>query len=394
MHDLFGVVDIGTRTPIPEWPMAYPIKCRTASSPSDRLSEEYLVGRAPEGLSTQVSVSAIVTPSVMANRTSGSDTIFAVVDVETTGFSPFAGDRIIEIAIISVGAEGVEDNEYTTLVNPLRDVGPVHCHGITSQDVENAPTFPEIMGEVLSRFDTVLMAGHNVRYDRDFLSAEFSAAGVFLPAIPCIDTLKMAYRLHPALSNHRLETCCAAEGLDHIDRHDALADARMTAQLLNSYMREAQAVGLSLADMLYGDLVFPKPWPKLPIVGRVALRSEDGRVRADPPYLARIVASLSNIEADEHVAPYMDLLDRALEDRRVTEDESTALLQTARAWGLTAEQVVGAHNAYLHALVVAALADGIISITERQDLEAVSSLLGMTTGNLDAMVYEEARDPD
>lgn len=158
-------------------------------------------------------------------------------------------------------------------------------------------------------------------------------------------------------------------------------------------MREAQAAGLSTADVLDGDLIFPKTWPKLPVAGRVALRSEDGRVRADRPYLARIVASLSSIDADEHVAPYMDLLDRALEDRRVTEDESKTLLQTSHAWGLTTERS-SAHYAYMHALVVSALADGIMTVTERRDLENVASLLGMTTRTLDAMSYEAAKDPD
>jgi hypothetical protein len=49
----------------------------------------------PRVLSTQLSVGAIVTPSVMANRTSGSDTILAVVDVETTGFSPLGVEAAI-----------------------------------------------------------------------------------------------------------------------------------------------------------------------------------------------------------------------------------------------------------------------------------------------------------
>jgi len=32
--------------------------------------------------------------------------VFAVVDLETTGFSPLLGDRIIEIAIIQIRADG------------------------------------------------------------------------------------------------------------------------------------------------------------------------------------------------------------------------------------------------------------------------------------------------
>jgi DNA polymerase III epsilon subunit-like protein len=75
---------------------------------------------------------------------------FALVDVETTGFSPRLHDRIIEIAVVRVSpAAGVED-EYVTLVNPSRDVGPTRIHGITATDVAQAPSFAEILRAALA----------------------------------------------------------------------------------------------------------------------------------------------------------------------------------------------------------------------------------------------------
>ena len=65
--------------------------------------------------------------------------LFAVVDMETTGFSPLVGDRIIELGIVRVAGDGSTVDAYVTLVNPLRDLGPTHVHGITREDVENAP---------------------------------------------------------------------------------------------------------------------------------------------------------------------------------------------------------------------------------------------------------------
>ena len=50
------------------------------------------------------------------------DAPFAVIDVETTGFSPAAGDRVVEVAIARVDAQGRIHDEYATLVNPGRDV--------------------------------------------------------------------------------------------------------------------------------------------------------------------------------------------------------------------------------------------------------------------------------
>lgn len=66
------------------------------------------------------------------------NTEFAVTDVETTGLFPQAHDRIIEIAIVRVDAEGNILDEFTSLVNPGRDIGTTHLHGITAGDVRLA----------------------------------------------------------------------------------------------------------------------------------------------------------------------------------------------------------------------------------------------------------------
>ena len=52
-----------------------------------------------------------------------SDALFAVVDLETTGFSPLVGDRIVEIGIVRIAGDGSTVDEYATLINPLREVG-------------------------------------------------------------------------------------------------------------------------------------------------------------------------------------------------------------------------------------------------------------------------------
>jgi DNA polymerase III epsilon subunit-like protein len=97
------------------------------------------------------------------------DTSFAVVDVETTGFSPLNGDRIVEVAVVRLHPDTTE--EYVTLVNPLRDVGPAHVHGLTTEDVAGAPMFQEIVGDLLEVLSGSVMVAHNIRFDRDFLAA-------------------------------------------------------------------------------------------------------------------------------------------------------------------------------------------------------------------------------
>lgn len=73
-----------------------------------------------------------------------------VVDVETTGFG--AHDRIVEIAVITLDPETWEtEDEYDTLINPQRDVGPTGVHGVTAGMVELAPVFAEVLGPVSQR---------------------------------------------------------------------------------------------------------------------------------------------------------------------------------------------------------------------------------------------------
>jgi DNA polymerase-3 subunit epsilon len=319
------------------------------------------------------------------------DAIFAVLDVETTGFSPLTGDRIIEIAVVRVSGDGSIADEYATLVNPQRPVGPSDLHGISQKDVEEAPTFEEIAGEVLERLEGLIVVGHNVRYDRDFLAAELTAGGVFLPSIPCLCTLKLAYRLHPEQVNHRMSTCCAALSLDHYP-HDALEEARATVRLLSHCMEEAQGSGVTIGDVLHGEMRFPKPWPRIPSSGKVVARRRRDRTPAVVPLLARIAAGRSGVIADEDVIQYLDLLDRALEDRRITEAEAGALEQTAEAWGLSGKQVHEAHEAYLRGVMEVAVADGWITMKERHDLQAVVALLRLGPEALESMIAEVAED--
>jgi DNA polymerase-3 subunit epsilon len=88
--------------------------------------------------------------------------------------------------------------------------------------------------------------------------------------------------------------------------------------------------------------------------------------------------------------PYMDLLDRALEDRELTDVEGLALLQTAEGWGLSPPQVERAHLLYLRRVVEAALADRWVTKGERQDLQHVAAMLGIDAAVVESMLAEVA----
>ncbi|GAA4590349.1 hypothetical protein GCM10023194_46890 [Planotetraspora phitsanulokensis] len=87
---------------------------------------------------------------------------YAVIDVETTGLRP-SWHRMVEVGIVHLDPAGEITGEWTTLVNPERDLGPRHIHGITAADIRHAPTFGEIAGAVATLLRGRIVNAHNAQ---------------------------------------------------------------------------------------------------------------------------------------------------------------------------------------------------------------------------------------
>ena len=301
---------------------------------------------------------------------------FAVLDVETTGVHPGRADRVIEVAVVRVAMDGSVLQEFCSLVNPERDVGPTHIHGIRAGDVAEAPTFGEIAGDVLALLAGAVFVAHNAPFDERFVRAEMEHVGLELPWFPRLCTMEAARRADPAVVSRRLSCLCAQFGVEHGSRHSARDDARATAGLLAACLsRVADASMLGLTEM-------PLPrasWPKAAPSGRAVTRSEAAlRRRQTPSYVAQLVARLPmNRESDAAKLAYEALLDRVLEDRRISPAESDELEQLAQETGLTQPEAVAVNEAYLLELLRLAHSDGIVSDAERRELQDVQRLLAI-----------------
>src|ERR687886_2108778 len=84
----------------------------------------------------------------------------AVLDVETTGLSPRT-DRIVELGVVLLDDRGEVEAEFETLINPGRDVGPTHLHGIRAADVAEAPSFAEVAPYLRSLLSGRVVVAHN-----------------------------------------------------------------------------------------------------------------------------------------------------------------------------------------------------------------------------------------
>ena len=192
-------------------------------------------------------------------------TEFVIFDVETTGLSPVDGDRIIEIAAVKVKGAQVVDKFYS-LINPQRSIPPqaTQVNNITEDMVTAAPVAADILPEMIHFIGGACVAGHNVRFDLNFLCYELSLIGRRLnDQTPAVDTLKMARDLLPYLSNHKLAYLARSLGVVVDQTHRAMADVELTVAVFLRLMDMAGDKDLQQVAVFLNQFGVEKPNFKL-----------------------------------------------------------------------------------------------------------------------------------
>lgn len=192
-------------------------------------------------------------------------TEFVIFDVETTGLSPIEGDRIIEIAAVKVRGNKVVDKFYS-LVNPQRPVPPqaTQVNNITDDMLTTAPVAGDILPQMIHFIGGACVAGHNVRFDLNFLCYELALIGRRLhDHTPAVDTLKMARELLPYLSNHKLAYLARSLGVVVDQTHRAMADVEITVAVFLRLMEMAGDKDLQQVSVFLSQFGVEKPNFKL-----------------------------------------------------------------------------------------------------------------------------------
>jgi DNA polymerase-3 subunit epsilon len=306
---------------------------------------------------------------------------FAVLDFETTGFDANHYDRVVEVGVVLLSSDGDIEDEWSTLLDPGRDVGRTDIHGISAGDVLGAPTFTAIVPRLLKDLCGRVVVSHNISFELRFLGAELRRAGVALdnPWLTGLCTMKWAGRLLPAASR-KLQDCCDAAGIVLADAHCALADARAAAGLLKQLM-ECGGVPPPWASEIFGADRFQ--WPE--VGGSEVRLVERGTAPPRRPagWLDRIVARMPRHD-DIRVESYLEVLESALLDHYLSRHEEDALVAMAEDLGLSRQLLDEIHCEYLRSMAKIALADGVITDDERADLLQVAGLCGLTPNHVDA----------
>jgi DNA polymerase-3 subunit epsilon len=163
---------------------------------------------------------------------------FIAFDLETTGLLADS-DRVVEVGAVRFDALGQEIERFEQLVNPGRPMprGAQAVHGISDDDLISAPPAREVLPRFLDFLgapDETTLLAHNASFDAGFLGRELGRLGKTPPGHSVVDTLALARRLLPHLSNHRLDTLARVLDLDPEGPHRALADSLRVKGLFQS----------------------------------------------------------------------------------------------------------------------------------------------------------------
>jgi len=158
---------------------------------------------------------------------------YVVVDVETTGFNPLAGDRMLEICAIRTDGQGNVISSFTSLLNPgVSETGAEHIHGISTEMIKDAPTFADIFGDVAQVMDNAVFVAHHAKFDESFVAGEAALSGITLSLMPGLCTYWLSKQTLTEVANHKLATLSHHFDLDSGTAHCAYDDALVVVQML------------------------------------------------------------------------------------------------------------------------------------------------------------------
>lgn len=199
----------------------------------------------------------------------------AVFDIEATGLD-VSQDRIVEIAVLKITKDGKESS-YVKRINPEVEISAesIEIHGITKEDIKDAPTFKEAADELAEFIGTADLAGFNSnKFDIPMLAEEFLRIG---------HSFKVADRKFVDVQNifHKMEqrTLVAAYKFycdkDLVNAHSADADVLATYEVLKAQVKRY--------DELQNDIAFLSEFSKnnkneiVDFAGRIA-KNKEGQI--------------------------------------------------------------------------------------------------------------------
>lgn len=158
-----------------------------------------------------------------------------VLDTETTGLAPEAGDRVVEIGCLELSNHMATGRTYHCYVNPEMAMPSAaqDVHGLSDEFLADKPLFAAVVDDFLEFVGEDPLVIHNSAFDMGFINAELRRLErPLLPESQAVDTVSMARQKFPG-APASLDALCRRFGIDNSARtlHGALLDAELLAEV-------------------------------------------------------------------------------------------------------------------------------------------------------------------
>ena len=154
---------------------------------------------------------------------------FVAVDVET---ATSLRTSICSIALVKVVGGSIIDTHYTLIrPQPLEfNYFNTQIHGITAQDVTNAPTWAQAWPSIHEFMEGHTLVAHNAPFDKSAIARTSESYGISTSHLNYVCTVRASRRLL-SLENNKLPTVANYLGVDDFNHHDAYDDAKACAEI-------------------------------------------------------------------------------------------------------------------------------------------------------------------
>jgi len=191
---------------------------------------------------------------------------FAFLDLETTGLSPWFGDRICEVGIVLTEGKRIKE-QVQQLVNPERPLSPgaASTNGLSDEELKSAPLFADVAPKILGWLSDAVVVCHNAQFDVQFLDSEYKRLGHELQIPNLIDTLNLARQFYELPSNSLL-SIAEAFHVPMTRAHRALDDAHTARGIFFGMMEGLKQYNKPLDEYIgiYNSPVWPNEGIQLP----------------------------------------------------------------------------------------------------------------------------------
>ena len=159
---------------------------------------------------------------------------YVVIDCETTGLSPIAGDRVVSLAAIELVGSVPSGKGVSLLFNPGRKSHPraLQVHGLQDHVLRHQRPFSEYATQIADFVSGATLVGHNIEFDIGFLNCEFALCGFPTLHNKTICTMEYYRRLNAGRAS--LDAAATRFAIDigaRAKHHGAFVDANITSQL-------------------------------------------------------------------------------------------------------------------------------------------------------------------